>query len=146
MSVNQQCLARERWNYFGNICPGVNKPVSLVTSSYVTEDRAEGWWQNCFTAPTATLVKETSATRQRRCPQQIVCCLHGLQLLNTETNHKAFSVSELREKTSLHEIKTTAKSEFYFPNQAKRLLGSQRKKNSINILSMFKKRKERWKK
>lgn len=59
MFVNKQCLVLERWHHLGYMCPGVNKPVRLDTSSYVIEDKTEGWLQCRFMAPQTTLVRET---------------------------------------------------------------------------------------
>lgn len=79
MFVNQMCLTQEWWYYLGYLCPGVNKPVSLATGSYVIDNRVEGWWHCRFMVASATLVKETSGTRQHRCSWWIgfVCVVYN---------------------------------------------------------------------
>lgn len=49
--VNRHRSALERWCHLSYMCPGANKPVSLATSSYVTDDRTEEWWRRRFMAP-----------------------------------------------------------------------------------------------
>lgn len=77
---SSQHLALERWYRRSYMCPGVNKPVSLATSSYVTEDRAERWWQCRFMAPSNHTCQGNSPIRQLRRPRTNRLCLYGLQL------------------------------------------------------------------
>lgn len=98
MFVNQLCLALERWHHLGYMCPGVNKPVSLATSSYVTEDRTERWWQCCFMAPSNHTCQGNWPIKTAQMGTTNRLCLCSLQLPNKETDYTAFSVFKPTQK------------------------------------------------